>query len=175
MLVAYQRDDQGSMNDDEGASHRRGEWLASSTMSAWVPLLLMLASPTGTAAAAADVDDHRNLGARQSAAFVGGHVALGAGIGLAALSTTTFLAGFAVERELRRTPHDRVVVDALLLRRAVAAGIAWPTAALASGAVVTGIALLAVAPSGDDTDGDPDRDANRDADDDSGRPGRTRR
>lgn len=78
--------------------------------------------------------------------FVAGHVALGAGTGLAALSTAAFVAGFDIERQLRLAPHDRAVVDVLLLRRAVAAGVAWPAAVLAVAGVGAGVVALVLDP-----------------------------
>lgn len=80
----------------------------------------------------------------RAAAFAAGHGALGGGIGLAALSTSAFLVGFDSERELRRTPHDRAIVDVLLLRRAVAGAVAWSTATLAVAAIAGGGIVLAL-------------------------------
>jgi hypothetical protein len=76
--------------------------------------------------------------------FVVGHSALGVGAACAALSTAAFVAGFDVERQLRIAPHDRGVVDALLVRRAVAAGVAWPAAVLAVVGAGVGVVTLAV-------------------------------
>jgi hypothetical protein len=94
-------------------------------------------APSSTAPAAVD-------------GFVVGHLALAAGAGLAALSTTAFVAGFEVERELRAAPHDRGVVDAMLLRRGIAAGVAWPAAALAVAGVGVGVVTLALVPERDE-------------------------
>jgi hypothetical protein len=88
-------------------------------------------------------------GSAPSTAHVHGHLALGAGIGLATAATAAFLAGFAVERELRSRVHDRAVVDALLLRRTAAAAVAWPATTLSAGALAAGAWLLV----GDDGDG----------------------
>ncbi|MBM4280659.1 MAG: hypothetical protein FJ137_07815 [Deltaproteobacteria bacterium] len=76
--------------------------------------------------------------------FVVGHAALGGGVGLLALSTAAFLFGFEVERQLRQAPNDRGVVDALLVRRGIAAGVAWPAAALAAAGVVGGLTILSL-------------------------------
>jgi hypothetical protein len=81
---------------------------------------------------------------RDHTGFVVGHAALGGGVGLLALSTAAFLFGFDVERQVRQAPNDRGVVDALLVRRGVAAGVAWPAAALATASVVGGLTVLAL-------------------------------
>ena len=71
-----------------------------------------------------------------------GHVVVGSGVGLAALSATAFVTGFDVERQLRATVHDTATVDGLLLQRGLAAGVAWPSAVSAVVATGLGLALI---------------------------------
>jgi hypothetical protein len=124
---------------------------ASSTSSALSTSSSLSTMPTATAATEAPTGptavEHSET---SETSFVTGHVALGGGFALAATSTATFLWGFHTERELRSTPHDRGVVDVLLLRRNIAAAVAWPTAVLALIGVAGGVFVLA-AGAGDTT------------------------
>jgi hypothetical protein len=118
-------------------------------------LLLLLAAPvvpidvpsSSTAASSAAPAGLAPEAPARDPAWVAGHAALGIGAGLAAASTAAFLAGFDVERTLRQAPRDRAAIDALLVQRAVAAGVAWTTATLAAAGVGAGAVLLAVASS----------------------------
>jgi hypothetical protein len=110
------------------------------------PLAPTSATPGATTPAPTTTATPANGPVAQVDGFVLGHVALGAGAGLAALSTAAFVAGFDVERELRVAPHDRGVVDVLLIRRAVAAGVAWPAAVLAVVGVGVGVGAIALDP-----------------------------
>jgi hypothetical protein len=97
-------------------------------------------------ALAADAD---NAAARDLAASLAGsdswetgHLTLGGGVGLAVLSSAAFVYGFDIERETRSSVHTGAEVDALLLRRGVAAGVAWPSAVAAVVATGLGLALI---------------------------------
>lgn len=71
-----------------------------------------------------------------------GHATLFGSVGLLALSATAFVVGLEQERQLRSAPHRQAEVDVLLLRRAVAAGVAWPTLAAGVGGLGLGTALV---------------------------------
>lgn len=74
--------------------------------------------------------------------WVSGHLTLGAGVGLWAVSATAFVVGLERERLARSTIHSRAEVDQLLLERTFAAGVAWPAAVGA--AVCTGLGLALI-------------------------------
>ncbi len=79
---------------------------------------------------------------RGADSWVNGHLTLGGGVGLAVLSSSAFVYGLDVERQARVSVHDTAAVDALLLRRGVAAGVAWPAAVGAVVATGLGLALI---------------------------------
>lgn len=71
-----------------------------------------------------------------------GHLTLGAGVGLALLSSAALVWGLDVERRLKSSVHDTAEVDALLLQRGVAAGVTWPGAVGSVVATGLGLALI---------------------------------
>jgi hypothetical protein len=73
-----------------------------------------------------------------------GHLLLGAGILLGVASLVSFNAGFEAERVLQSQRHDRAAADALMLRRGVAAGFAWPMLVLSAASSAGGVTLLAL-------------------------------
>jgi hypothetical protein len=74
--------------------------------------------------------------------WVNGHLTLGAGVAMATLSATAFVVGFDIERQARGGIHTRDELDVLLLRRGIAAGVAWPMLVGAAVASAAGVALI---------------------------------
>ena len=74
--------------------------------------------------------------------WVNGHLTLGAGVAMATASATAFVVGFDIERQARGGIHPRAELDVLLLRRGLAAGVAWPMLVGAAVASAAGVALI---------------------------------
>jgi hypothetical protein len=73
-----------------------------------------------------------------------GHLLLGAGVFLGISSLTSFTVGWEAERVLLSERHTREDADALMLRRGLAAWVAWPTAVLSVASLAAGGTLLAL-------------------------------
>jgi hypothetical protein len=71
-----------------------------------------------------------------------GVAALGGGALFGVTSLVAFTAGLDAERELRAARHTRAEANDIMLRRGVAAWVAWPSALLAAAGTGAGVLLL---------------------------------